>query len=396
MFEYLNASQREQVACFSSLLKNLSERSGEWELNEGVDQQSIDMLASEGILGGYVSREYGGSGWDALTYGMLNLLAGQFSPSLTGLFNVHFMVTKTIEKWGTESQKAKWLPRLTSGEIIGAFALTEPEVGSDIQSVNTTYTKTDEGIRLTGTKKWITFGAVADVFLVFGKQEGAGTVYLVEKGTPGFEIEPIKSMLGFRGAHLARLQFDNCLIREDHLVGKPGMALSFIAPYALRYGRLSVAFASLGILKGGMEVASAYANDRMTFGKKLVDQPIIQELLANMGMAYESAKFFCNQAAESIEHDLSKSMEAVMAAKYYASKMAATHIPEAIQVMGAAGCFEDNILPRLYRDAKIMEVVEGSNPVLVQFLGKHYAIKSRQEKLNDFDKKHSVSQYHLT
>ncbi|MBL3658739.1 acyl-CoA dehydrogenase family protein [Fulvivirga sediminis] len=395
MYESLNEAQTAHVSGFKGLLDKLREKSGEWEENQGVDRQSMDMMAEEGILGGYVSQEYGGMAWDALTYGMLNFMAGQFSPSLTGLFNVHFMVTKTIEKWGTEYQKAKWLPRLASGEIIGAFALTEPEVGSDIQEVSATYTANEHGISLSGTKKWITFGAVADVFLVFGKQGGHGTVYLVEKGIKGFEVEPIKSMLGFRGAHLAKLKFNECIVGEDQLIGKPGMALNFIAPYALRYGRLSVACASLGILKGGLEKASAYANERMTFGKKLIDQPILQDLIANMGMAYESAKFFCHKAAESIEHDLPKSLEAVMAAKYYTSKMAAKHIPEAIQLMGATGCLEDNILPRLYRDAKIMEVVEGSNPVLVQYLGKHFAIKSRQEKLNDFNQKPSISQYDL-
>lgn len=379
MESYLNEIQQAKYKHFVQIFsEEVRSMSLDWE-SEGVNDSTINWLANEGMLSGLLSQSYGGAGWDAHTYGLLNECVGAFSPSLTGLFNVHFMVIQTLEKWGTESQKAQWLPLLASGEKIGGFALTEPDVGSDIQALETCYTDEGDYYNLNGRKKWITFGSRADLFLVFGKLGDKGAVALVEKNSPGFQVTPINNMLGFKGAHLAALDFDQVKVSKDQMIGAPGLALGIIAPYALIYGRLSVAFASLGMLRGAYEIASSYITRRETFDKKLVDQPVIQQMVAELGMAYESATHFCMKAAQAIDQNHPKKMEAVMTAKYYTSKAAAKHIPEAIQMMGAMGCNEENVLPRLYRDAKVMEVVEGSNPVLVQFLGKHYALKAKRQ-----------------
>lgn len=393
MKEYLNEIQAAHFHDFSELFSSkLGSKASLWE-STGVDDETIDFLADQGILGGYAPIEYGGADWDALTYGLLNLCAGEISPSLTGLFNVHFMVIQAIQRWGNESQKAYWIPRLISGEKIGAFAITEPGVGSDIQSLSTWFSEINGELRLNGSKKWITFGSRADVYLVFGKQDGKGAAYLVERGTPGLSIQPIRDMLGFRGAHLAGLEFNNCPIEKDNLIGSVGIGLDIIASYALLYGRLSVAFASLGMLKRALHEASRYVFQRETFGVKLIDQPIIQEMMAELAMGYESARNFCFKAAHAIQENQPGKMEAVMTAKYFTSKAAGKLIPDAIQVMGAWGCNENNLLPRLYRDAKIMEVVEGSNPVLIQFLGKYYSSKSKRQKTYDNNKHNIVASY---
>lgn len=390
MESYLNDTQIRWYERFQKLFsKEVRAMSMDWE-SDGVDDSTINWLAKEEVLCGLMSHDYGGANWDAHTYGLLNECVGAFSPSLTGLFNVHFMVIQTLEKWGTESQKAQWLPLLATGKRIGGFALTEPDVGSDIQSLATNYTDEGDYLILNGRKKWITFGGRADVFLIFGKLDGKGAVALVEKDAPGFRVTPINNMLGFRGAHLAALTFDQVRVSKDQMIGSPGLALGIIAPFALIYGRLSVAFASLGMIRGAYEIASTYISKRETFDKKLIDQPVIQQMVAELGMALESATHFCMKAAEAIDRNDPKKMEAVMTAKYYTSKAASRHIPDAVQMMGAMGCNEEEILPRLYRDAKIMEVVEGSNPVLVQLLGKHFAIKAKRQ----LDKKHKNEQLH--
>lgn len=378
MLDYLNDFQREKYHHFKEFVKtNVEPFANEWDRNERLSKEIVSICAKSGLLKGFLPIEYGGEDWDVLTYGLLNEVVGRKSASLTGLFNVHYMVLHSILKWGSDSQKNKFIPMLASGKKIGAFALTEPGAGSDIQNIQTTFDEKDDYFIVNGVKRWITFGGIADVFLVFGKLDNKPVACIIEKGSEGFLVEEIDNMLGFKAAHLAVLKFENCKVQKENLVGRVGAGTSIVATYALSFGRVSVAFASLGILKSCLELAAKHSNERHTFNSKLCDHGIIREMLAEMGSDFEACKAICVRASKMLNDNTPKAMEHVMMAKYYTSKAAAKHASNAVQIMGAIGCHENNVAARLYRDAKIMEVVEGSNQVLALFLGKYFSIKER-------------------
>ncbi|TPG92671.1 acyl-CoA dehydrogenase [Brevibacillus laterosporus] len=350
----------------------------QWDNSEKIPQDVIDKSAKAGFLGGTLPVEYKGQGWDFVTYGLLNEAIGRFSISLSGLFNVHTMVAHTLLKWGTEEQKSRWLPALSTGKKIAALALTEPGAGSDLQMMETSYTEQGDYFLLNGKKQWITFGAAADVLLVFGKMEGKPVACLVEKDTPGLTITPIRGMLGFKASHLAILEFNNCVIPKENMVGKPNFALSYLAPYALEFGRISIAFASLGLLRGCLEICGSHVMERKAFNARLIDHGMISHFIADMGVDYEATAHLCIASCKAKDEHSPEATEKIMIAKYFASRAGARHSANAVQIMGAMGCNEDFSVSRFYRDSKTMEIVEGSNQIHQMILGSSFAKKARR------------------
>ena len=369
--------QYEQFICFANA--EVVNQASIWEQEESIPRSVIEACANAGYLGFMLPREYGGLGGDHVAYGLLNEAIGGASVSLSGLLNVHTMFAQTLLKWGNAEQKQRWLPALASGQVLGVFALTEPGAGSDIQNITTRYTRSGDDVLVTGTKKWITFAGAADLFLVFGKLDGEAVAAVIEKGAPGLQVKPIHHMLGFKAAHLAQLELDDCRIPARNLIGKPGFALSYIAPYALEYGRISVAFAALGLLRASLEICGKHALHRTTFGSHLIEHGTISELITNMGVDYEAAKLLCIEAVKAKDSHLPDATEKILIAKYFTSRAAACHASHAVQIMGAIGCNEDFPLARFYRDAKTMEIIEGSNQIHQFLLGKSFA-RSQQNK----------------
>lgn len=352
----------------------------EWEKNELIPQEILKKCADAHYFGSMIPQEYGGNALDCVTFGLFSEAIARSSTSFSGLFNVHNMVMQSILKWGTAEQKQRWLPLLAKGELLGAFALTEPQAGSDIQGITTSMTLEEDHVMIQGTKKWITFGNLADVLIVFGKesQSGKPTACLVERDTPGLTITPIAGMLGFKAGYLARLEFDHVIVPKENILAKPGVAFSHIAPYALDYGRVSVAFTALGILKGCLEYCSKYVLDRKAFGYKLIEQSTIKEKITEMGVDFEAACHLCFDAVRAKEAKDLNTAEKVMIAKYFTTKAANVHANEAVQILGAKGCNDELPITRYYRDSKTLEIVEGSNQILEMLLGKSFARKFKQ------------------
>ncbi len=371
---HLSKQQQELYSEFLKFAKtNVEPYANQWDREECISRKIIDICSEAGYLGGTVPAEYGGQGWDNLTYGIFNEAIGRSSISLSGLFNVHTMIEQTILKWGTEEQKQRWLPFMAKGEILGAFALTEPEAGSDAAGITTEYRLDGDKLILNGKKKWITFGAIADIILVFGKLEGKPVACIVEKNTPGLTVTPVKDMLGFRAGHLAVLQFDNCVVSKENMIGKEGFALNYIALYALEFGRISVAFSALGLLRGCLEICSEHVQKRKTFDKRLIEHGAIRKMIADMGVDYEAAKLLCYNATIAKNNHSPDATEKVMIAKYFTTMAAARHSSNAVQIMGAFGCNESFAVSRYYRDSKTMEIIEGSNEIHQMLLGKSFA-----------------------
>jgi hypothetical protein len=295
-----------------------------------------------------------------LSFGLLNEAIGRGCASLRSLLTVHGMVCRALVRWGTREQQTHWLPRLADGRNIAAFALTEPERGSDVADLQTRARAVDEDFVLDGRKRWITFGARADLFLVFAATETGPLALLVERERPGLEITPLNDMLGTRAAMLAELHFRDCRVPRANLVGRPGFGIAAVALSALELGRYSVAWGCVGILHACRDAAYRYAAQRRQFGSPLRDHQLIRRMLTNMAVDLKAARMLAQNAGRMLDQRDPAATREVLAAKYFASRAALRAAEDAVQIHGAVGCGPESPVSRHWRDAKIMEIIEGS------------------------------------
>jgi glutaryl-CoA dehydrogenase (non-decarboxylating) len=334
-----------------------------YDQEEQLPPELIRQLAGRGYLGAVLPPESGGRGMDMITFGLLNEQIGRGCSSLRSLVTVHSMVGRTLLRWGNAWQKAHWLPRLATGDRIAAFALTEPAVGSDAKSIATTATPCGDSYMLNGCKKWITCGQVADVFLIFANSEGQHAAFLVERTTPGLRIEPIFGMLGVRASMLAELHIEDCRIPKENLVGRVGFGFSHVASSALDYGRYSVAWGCVGIAQACLEACLRYTADRQQFGAPLKDHQLIQLMITEMLTGVKAARLLCYQAGYLKDAGDPRAIMETSIAKYFASKTAVQASSAAVQIHGANGCSSAYPVQRYLRDARIMEIIEGSTQI---------------------------------
>jgi glutaryl-CoA dehydrogenase (non-decarboxylating) len=374
----LTPEQRELRCGFRDFAEaEIAPHAARHDREERVDRSTVALLARHGLLAPLVPATLGGRELDPVAYGLLHEEIGRACSSVRSLLTVHDMVTDTVRRWGTPAQREHWLPRLIAGEALAAFALTEPEAGSDASAVATVAEPVAEpvdgkapgeadGFLLTGTKRWITFGRLADLYLVFARIPGRGpTAFLVERDTPGLEVVPICGMLGTRGSMLAELRLERCPVPRDRLVGAAGRAHPFITTSALTLGRYSVAAGSVGIVQGCLDAAAAHAT-----GRGLMEHQLVQRMVARMVVAAQAGRLMALRAGELIGAGSPDAPMAATEAKYFAGSAAADAARDAVQILGAAGCHEDHPVSRYYRDAKVMEIIEGSNEISETMIGR--------------------------
>ncbi|MEE9367709.1 MAG: acyl-CoA dehydrogenase family protein [Pontiella sp.] len=359
----------------------------EFDRNEKIPDDLIRTVGACGYLGAMVPAEFGGKGLDALSWGLLCEEIGRGSASLISLFTVHSMVIQAVVKWGSKEQREKWLPKLASGESIGAFGLTEPETGSDAGSIQTEAIADGDDYILTGEKRWISFGQVADVFLIFAQVDGKSTAFLVERDTLGFRTEPIGGMLGFRSALLAEVHMESCRIPAGNRVGNIGFGFSHVGGAALDHGRFCVGWGSLGLLQGCVNACLEYTGKRKQFGTFIKGHQLIQEMITNMIVQTKAARMMCYYASYLKDRgDPSLIMETSIA-KYFTSRVAVQTALDAVQIHGANGCSDRYPVARYLRDAKIMEIIEGSNQMQQIIISKYgyqeFIMAKRQARKTD-------------
>ena len=246
----LTIEQRDCQAAFRAFVQQeIIPYADGYDQEEKTPPELIKKVAQQGYLGAIIPREYGGSEMDMITYGLLNEEIGRGCSSIRSLITVHSMVAHAILRWGSKQQKTHWLPRLATGEIIGAFGLSEPRVGSDARSVETSATLANDHYVLQGHKRWTTYGQIADLFLIFAQCEGKVSTFLVESGAPGFSTKPIYGMMGTRASMLAELYLNDCEIPRENLVGGRGFGLATVGTSTLDIGRYTVAWGSVGIAR---------------------------------------------------------------------------------------------------------------------------------------------------
>ena len=345
----------------------------DWDRAENIPEATVKLIASAGYLGSTLPEKFGGQGWDTVTFGLLNEAFGRASAALTDLLTVQVMVSMSLLKWGSDAQKSRWLPPLARGEIIGAFAMTEAGGGSDLQSLQTRFTEAGDGAyRLDGQKTWISYGQTAGLFLVIGHAGPLPLACLIPRESAGVKIEPITGMLGYRAAGLARITFTDVAISANDVLGKPGVALSYIAPVGLQYGRISTACSALGLLRGCFEEATTRAATRKVGSGTVGDFGAIRAMLARMGTDLHAAALLCLAACRATDEHLPEAFTKALMAKYFSSRAAIRAADDAVQIWGAAGCHEDAAVARYYRDAKILEIIEGTSQIHEELLGRTF------------------------
>ena len=358
------------------MIQNMAKDFAEKELLSGViERDEHQIMATEylkkmgelGFMGMMVDPKYNGGGMDTLSYVLAMQEISKIDNSCSVAMSVNnSLVCYGIEKYGTEAQKEKYLKPLASGEIIGAFCLSEPEAGSDATSQKTTAVDMGDYYLLNGTKNWITNGTQASVYLVIAqtnpelKHKGIN-VLIVEKGMEGFVVGPKENKLGIRSSDTNTLLFNDVKVPKENRIGEDGFGFKF-AMSTLNGGRIGIAAQALGIAMGAFERSVAYAKERKAFGSEIAKLQAIQFKLADMATEIEAAKLLVYKAARLKDEGKDYAHASAMA-KLYASKVAMETTVEAVQVHGGYGYVKEYHVERLMRDAKITQIYEGTSEI---------------------------------
>jgi alkylation response protein AidB-like acyl-CoA dehydrogenase len=328
----------------------------------------IEDMAKSDLFRIFVPAEYEGLGGGCLE---LCLAMEELSRVCSGIaisFAASALGTYTLIEYGSEQQKQKYLPDIASGKKLAAFALTESSAGSDAGAIRTTAEKVEGGYLINGNKQFITNGGEAEIYTIIAltdKTRGArgASAFLVEKGTPGFSFGKKEKKMGIRSSSTRELIFQNCLVPEGNLIGKPGMGF-ILAMRLLDKSRPGVAAQALGIAQGALEAAHDYTRQRIQFGQPLLSQPVVQNMLADMAIQVEAARTLVYAAARNIDSGSKDVTESSAMAKVFASDVAMRVTTDAVQLCGGAGYMKDYPVEKMMRDAKITQIYEGSNQVL--------------------------------
>jgi len=339
------------------------------ELDETMEfpRDAIQKMAQLGFMGISIPKEYGGAGLDTISYTLIIEELAKACASTAIIVAVHNSVCAyPILLLGTEKQKQNYLIHLAQGKKLGAFALTEPNAGSDPASIETTAELKGKHYILNGTKIFITNGGSADIVIVMASTDRAKrsrgiTSFIMEKGTKGFYVGTKENKLGIRGSDTCELIFENCAVPAENVLGTPGDGL-VSALTTLDTGRIGVGAQALGVAQGAMEESIKYSMERKQFGRPIADFQAIQWMIADMATEIAAARFLVQRAAWLKDQGRPFTLESSMA-KLYASEVAMRAATKAIQIHGGYGCMKDYKVERYFRDAKVIEVYEGTSEI---------------------------------
>ncbi|MFI0981584.1 acyl-CoA dehydrogenase family protein [Streptomyces sp. NPDC021093] len=346
----------------------------EWDRAENVDRSIVKKLGALGFLGLTIPEEYGGSGGDHLAYCLVTEELGRGDSSVRGIVSVSLgLVAKTIAAWGDEGQKRQWLPRLTSGEAIGCFGLTEPGTGSDAGNLITRAVRDGDDYVVNGTKMFITNGTWADVVLLFARSTDAPghkgvSAFLVPMDTPGLTRRTIHGKLGLRGQATAELVLEDVRVPASAMLAPEGKGFS-VAMSALAKGRMSVAAGCVGIAQAALDAALSYAGEREQFGRTIAHHQLVQELITDIAVDVDAARLLTWRVADLIDRGEPFVTEASKA-KLFASEAAVRAANNALQVYGGYGYIDEYPAGKLLRDARVMTLYEGTSQIQKLVIGR--------------------------
>ena len=336
------------------------------ELQEFPDNL-VKKMGALGFMGIMVNPEYGGSGMDTISYVLVMEELSKIDASASVIVSVNnSLVCYGLQSYGSEAQKQKYLPKLASGEAVGAFCLSEPEAGSDATSQQTTAIDNGDHYLVNGTKNWITSGGRSDVYIVIAQTDRSKgskgiNAFILEKDMDGFEIGPKEDKLGIRGSDTHTLQFNDVKVPKENRIGEDGFGFKF-AMKTISGGRIGIAAQALGIASGAYELALAYSKQRKAFGTEICNHQAIAFKLADMATDIEAARHMVMKAAWEKDQGMAYDTSSAMA-KLFASRIAMEHTVEAVQIHGGNGFVKDYHVERLMRDAKITQIYEGTSEI---------------------------------
>ena len=330
-------------------------------------EEQVRKMAELGFMGMMVDPKYGGAGLDSISYICAIEEIAKIDASAAVIMSVNnSLVCAGIEKYCNEEQKQKYLVPLATGEVIGAFCLSEPEAGSDATSQKTTAIDKGDYYLLNGTKNWITNGSSASTYIVIAqtnieKGHKGINAFLVEKGWEGFNIGPKEKKMGIRGSDTHSLMFSDVKVPKENRIGEDGFGFAF-AMNVLNGGRIGIASQALGIAQGAYELALKYSNERITFKKPIIQHQAIAFKLADMHVQITAARMLCYKAASEKDNGEDISHSGAMA-KLFASETAMNTTIEAVQIHGGNGYVSEYHVERMMRDAKITQIYEGTSEI---------------------------------
>lgn len=363
----LSAAQREQRSRYSRFVdEQIAPHAAEWDRIGALPLEVRDLLRAHGFLGSILPQEDGSGGLEPLLYGLLTEELGRACSSTRSLLTVHDMTALAVWRWGQSTLEPELLRQIAAGQKLAAFAVSEAEAGSDLSAVQTTARFSGREVVLDGKKEWVTFGQLADVFLVLARSEGrAGdgelVALLVESNAPGLFRAPTNSIVGTRASRMAEIVFRGCRLPEHAIVGRVGAGLSHVVATALDLGRFSVAWGSVGIARACTETALAHTRERVQFGRTLSENQLVRRKLTEMITSTQAARLLCCRAATLRQEGDPAAVSETLIAKYAASRAAVAAAGAAVQLLGAKGLCSDFPAERYLRDAKVTEIIEGSS-----------------------------------
>ncbi len=338
----------------------------EYDHADRYPADTVEQMKELGLFGATVSPEYGGLGLPAGTYAKIVMRISRDWMAVTGIFNSHLMLALLIEKFGTGAQKETWLSRLASGEVRGGLALTEPDAGTDLQGIRTTARRDGDGYVINGTKTWISNGIEGSCFALLVKTDAQasprhkGMSMFIAPKQKGFSVGKKMEKLGYKSINSGELVFEDYRLSADHLIGGEEGQGFYQATGGLELGRINVAARGVGVAEGALKLATEYSQLRKTFGKPICEHQAIQLKLGEMATRARAARLLTLDAAAAFDRGERCDLEAGMA-KYFSSEAALENSIESLRIHGGYGYSKEFDIERLYRDAPLMCIGEGTN-----------------------------------
>ena len=348
-------------------IERIAPRVAEYDAAEELPRDLLDAMADLGLFGGVIPAEYGGMGLDFLTFAQVLETLSKTCNAMACLVSMPSgLVGASLEAYGTEEQKQRWLTPLAQGRAFGAAGVTEPRSGSDVAGMDTTYERRGDRFVINGAKAWITNIDIADFFVTFASRDRSlrhrgVTAFVIPRDTPGVHVAPYKDKLGFRPLCTGDLVLDNVEVGLDSLLGEEGEGFP-VAMTAVERGRLGVAARALGVASACLEESTTFATLREGFGSQISRFQIVQSKITDMAVGVETARLLVESAAGALQRG-ERARRLTSMAKMYASDVAFRSAGDAVQIHGASGVSPEFRVGRLLRDAKVLQIVEGSNDI---------------------------------
>ncbi|GAA2909543.1 acyl-CoA dehydrogenase family protein [Streptosporangium fragile] len=344
------------------LTKAVCGSAGAWDIAGELPRDLLRTLGAQGILCAEVASEWGGLGMRGPENGELTAHAGSLCGSLRSVMTSQGMAAWTIQRFGDRAQRTAYLPRLTGGEL-AAVCFSEPQAGSDLSAISSSIAEQGDELVLTGEKVWATAAAYADLLVVVAKYGQGGAAVVVPARAPGVSVVRIPATTGCRAAGHADVRLDSVRLPRQALLAGSRLPVTMLVTMALTYGRLSVAWGSVGMLRACLASCRDHVQGRRQFGKPLIEHQLVARHIAALFVATRTATMACEQASRSWDERTPSMVSDAVLAKYVASRNAARGAATAMQVMASAAARDGHVVARAYRDAKLMEIIEGTSEV---------------------------------